>query len=135
MISLDFIGRGFELLSEVISDKVLCRNIWDMNVSISYAVDSSICVFGHHADNDTMIGNKNRIKGSERLPASKNYTVLQNRHALCKVKSRNVTETSPNMKNPKEDADKSSNIYSSAQKRRPTKSASNQKTHPKKWEF
>ncbi|KAK4266216.1 hypothetical protein QN277_027171 [Acacia crassicarpa] len=87
-------------------------------------------------DNDTMIGNKNRIKGRERLSGSKNYGVLQNRHAQCKVKSSNVTENSPNMRKPKEAADKSSNATDSAQKsRRPTKSSSNQITHPKKWDF
>lgn len=88
------------------------------------------------SDNDTMIGNKNLIKSRERLPGSKNYGVLQNRHAHCKVKSGNVTENSPNMRKPKGAADKSSDATDSAKKsRRPTKSASNQITHPKKWEF
>ncbi|KAF7837418.1 hypothetical protein G2W53_005900 [Senna tora] len=78
-------------------------------------------------DNDTMIGNKNRMK-NERLPASKKHAVLQNRHALCKVKSSNNTENPPNTRKPKEAAEKSSNITDPVQKRRPTKSATNQKT-------
>lgn len=121
-------------------------------MSMNYYADCSISVFRLHAgkislyypssdnvdlltlviwilysDNDTMIGNKNRIKG-ERLQASKNHTVLQNRHALCKVKSSNITENPPNMRKCNETAEKSSNITDPVQKGRPTKSASNQKT-------
>lgn len=42
-------------------------------------------------DNDILIGNRNKIRDG-RLPASKNGTVLQNRHAHCKVKSHDVTD-------------------------------------------
>lgn len=74
-----------------------------------------------------MIGNKHRTKG-ERIPASKNRTVLQNRHALCKVKSSSITEISPNTGKPKEATEKSTNFTDSVAKRRPTKLGSNQKT-------
>lgn len=57
--------------------------------SLTYADLLTLSIL--HSDNDILIGNRNKIIDG-RLPASKNGTVRQNRHAHCKVKSHDVTD-------------------------------------------
>lgn len=79
MLSPDY--RFFVLRYEIST----CRLIQVCYVQ-SHNIDFFTLFSMLYSDNDTMIGNRNRARDGSHS-ASKNGTVLQNRHAHCKVKS------------------------------------------------
>lgn len=84
------------------------------------------------SDNDILIRNRNRIR-DERLSASKNGTVLQSRHAQCKVKSHGTTDIPPETRKCKESMskDKSDPVG----KKKVHKSNIKSENLPRNWKF
>lgn len=85
-----------------------------------------------YADNDTLIGNRNRTRDG-RFSASKNGTVLQNRHAHCKVKSHDVAEVPPDTRKSKEPGSKEKT--DPVEKKRVHKGSVKSENVPRNWKF
>lgn len=85
-----------------------------------------------YLDNDVLVGNRNKIRDG-RLAASKNGAVLQNRHAHCKVKSHDVTDTPPDTRKNKEPGSKDK--IDPVGKKKVHKGSIKSENAPRNWRF